>query len=543
MPSLALRRVEFHGSATEWDELCAGFQDFTAMQSYAWGEGRRGDGWAVARDQWLAPDGTLVAAATVLSRRRYAIRLSYISRGPLVRREGVPQPEIEACWKACVAQYRAALGWGAVLLCYIYQTLADITPPAIRDAGLYPLFPDTGEYAFSALVRLSSRDQLLQGATSKWRQIYRHSEELVPEVKCSTDPAAGERARELLARLEAQKSFSNSMSDALRRELLASGAPLFYLEDSHGRMTAVLMVATAGGCAARVLSAVEPEQGRVHPGTGRVLEVAFSRWAFDQGLRVYDLECLNPYNTGVYQFKEGMRGVMFSPGGMHAASRPRLLAGAYSLFRRRAWDFPRFLWRTSRGYLFQLASQRLTGGAFSAFRLSLYSRALDGAAVETRPGGTLLCLDRFDLEDFRYRLSTVRHVWNDCRDLQPSQKECFVLLGKYGYAVAYGFLFWNRLPLPEIDSVLPLEPGEVYIANCFVIPESRGQGLYRYLLEQMCARAGRSGARRAWISVNAANRPSARGIEGAGFRLRKEARWLRLGPWRRLRWYENQSGE
>lgn len=539
----ALRRVEFHGSASEWDELCARFQDFTVQQTYAWGEGRRADGWAVARDQWFTAAGELAAAATVLRRRRYGVPLAYISRGPLVLREGVSQPETEACWKACVAGYRAGLRWGEVLLCYVYQTLADLTPPAIREVGLHPLFPDTGEYAFSALVRLSSRDQLLDGATAKWRKRFRQSEELLSRVKASAHPRDAERAQALLARIREQKNFGGSLTDALMRSLVAAGTPFFFLEDDGGDMAAMLFVAKAGARSSQLISAVDPEQGRLHPGIGRVLEVAAARWAFENGVRLYDLEGLNPYNKGVYEFKAELRGAMFCPAGLHACSQPSLLARAYSLVRRRAWSFPLFLWRASRLYFLQLACQRLTGDRLSWFRLGLWARALDQPAPDPRPGLTLLCLDHFDPEDFRYRLSTVRRVWNDCRDLEPSRKECFVLLGKHGYALAYGFLFWDRVRLPEIDTLLSLEPGDVYIANCFVIPEARGDGLYRYLLQQMCARAGRRGARRAWISVNAANRHSVRGIENAGFRLYKEAGWLRLGPWRRLRWRENHAGE
>ncbi|MBI3667704.1 MAG: GNAT family N-acetyltransferase [Acidobacteria bacterium] len=538
MTGASLTRSEFRGPPAEWDRLCGQFADFTLTQSYAWGEGRRADGWRVRRDQWWDDRGRLVALATVLQKRIYGFGLTYISRGPLVLQQRFSPAEAEGHWQACMSCYRKALRWGRILLCYVYQSSAQISPVTIRNSGLHPLFPPTGEYAFSSVVTLDFRDALLQGASSDWRKLFRKSEASLAAVKESTDVRDFLRARQLVARLEKSKGFTTTLTEPLLRSMVANSR-LFYLENGSGEITAALLVAIAGNRAARLMAGVDPDQVRSQPGIGRVLEVAASRWVFEQAVAWYDLEGLNPYNRGVFNFKVGMRGALFSPAGMHACSRPALLAKLCGLWKQRCWMLPLYIWRTSKVYFWQLARQRLGGRFLVLSRLRIYSLDLEhNPAVEARPGFSVSCLDRFDPEDFEYRLSTVRELWGPCQDLRPEFKECYVLLGSHGYAVGYGFLHWGRAELPEISTVLPLEGKDVYISNCYLIPEFRGQRLYPYLLQQICAHARRRGARVARIAVNPANRVSVRGIEGAGFVLEKEASCLRLAGRQRLRWQE-----
>jgi len=531
-----LTRVAFAGTAAEWDHSCSSFTDFTLTQSYAWGQGRTGDGWQVNRDQWLDHRGEPVAMATVLRKRKFGIRLVYISRGPLVFRKGMTEKEAEGRWKQCLESYQRALGWGEVLLCYVYESSARITPIAIRDAGLRPLFAATGEYAFSSFVALTSPDALLQRASSDWRNRFRRSEALLARVKQSCEPEDCLRARRLVARLEARKKFTTTVSESLLRSI-AANAHLFYLESDTGEMTAALLVAVAGGRAARLMAGVDPDEARRHPGIARVLEVAFSRWAFEQGILVYDLEGLNPYNRGVFDFKNGLRGSMFSPAGMHACSRPALLAKLYAALKQRRWRTPLDIWRVSKTYFAQLLCLRLSRGRIGWLKMRIYKRDLPAKRPgQGRTGFTLLSLDHFDPLNFEYRLSTVRDIWDQCHDLRRGAKECLALLNEHGYAVGYGFLYWGHAELPEISTVLPLEEQDVYISTCFVIPEYRGRRLYAYLLDQMCAYARRHGARAATIAVNSANRISVRGIESAGFVLEKETTWIRFGGRPKLSW-------
>jgi GNAT superfamily N-acetyltransferase len=532
---MTLTRIEFARDGAEWDRLCADFDDFTPTQSYAWGEGRRADGWQVRRDQWLDGAGRVVALAVVLARRRWGVRVVYLSRGPLVLRRGLSPPEVETNWKACLSAYSASLRVGEVLFCYVYQSSAEITPPVLRETGLHPAFPPAGEYSFSSLVTLSGPDALLSGASSDWRKIFRRSEAVFDHVESSSDPADFLRARSLVETLERRKGFATTLTSPLVRSPAAAGARLFYLENSAGKMVAALGVTLAGRRAARILAGVDAAEARQHPGLGRVLEVAAARWAFHQGAAFYDLEGLNPYNRGVYNFKIGMRGALFSPVGMHVCSRPVFLGRLYALWKQRRWELPLHIWQTSKRNFLQVLLRRLTGGRLECFRLRIYTRDLE-ADGPGRPGFTLVCLDRLDPAEFSYRLATVRQIWDPCRDLHPDRKECWVLLGERGYAAGYGFVYWGRAGLPEIGMDFPLGPQEIYIADCYLTPEYRGQRLYAPLLEQICAQARRRGARRAWIAADAANRPSVRGIETAGFVLEREAVWKRIGGWSRLLW-------
>lgn len=532
-----LRRASFEGSAREWDALCARFDDFTVNQSYAWGEGRRSDGWAVRRDLWVDESGEVCAAATVLRKRIYGLPLTYISRGPLVVQSGLPFPAVEARFAACIAGYRLGLRWGELLVCAVYPTAAEIGPEAIRRAGLLPLFPAHGELKYSSLVRLVERDALVHGASSDWRKLYRRSEGLLERVRESSSVEDLLRARALVARLERHKGFATTLSPGLLRAFGEARSRVFYLENERGEMVAALMLAIAGRRASRMMAGVAPDETRRHKGIGRVLEVAASRWAFDAGAASYDLEGMSPRNPGVTNFKIGMRGEPFMPHGTFAASRPAFLAALLSWARRRPWEEAAAAWRSSKAYFLGLAIRRLSGGRIAWRTIKLYRLELGGRAgppvhPEVRP----VFFDGFDRRNFQHQLGTVRALWSDFAGLRRGEKECCVLVGKEGFAVAYGFFYGRRLPLPEIGAELPLGESEAYISQCYVLPDYRGRGLYRQLLGQICAELGRRGVRAVLIASDAANRFSVRGIESAGFVETHRVAYRRIASWRIARW-------
>lgn len=535
--ALLFRRVPFHGSAQQWDELCARFDDFTVNQSYAWGEGRRSDGWDVRRDLWLDESGELCAAATVLRKRVYGVPLTYISRGPLVVQSGLPPSVAEARFAACTAAYRRGLRPGEVLVCAVYQTAAEIAPDAVHQAGLRPLFPAYGELKFSSLVRLDEPDALVRGASSDWRKLYRRSEGLLGRVRESSTVEDFLRARALVARLEAHKGFTTTLSPGLLRAFGEARSQLFYLENERGEMAAALMLAIAGRRASRLMAGVAPDETREHKGIGRVLEVAASRWAFSAGASWYDLEGMSPRNPGVTNFKVGMRGEAFMPHGTFAASRPAFLAAILSWAKRRPWREAIAAWRSSKSYFLGLAIRSLTGGRIAwrtikIYRLELGERPEAPVRSEVRP----VFFDGFDRRDFHHRLGTLRTLWRDFSELRRGEKECCVLLGKEGFAVAYGFFYGRRLPLPEIGAEFALPAGEAYISQCYVLPDYRGRRLYPHLLEQIGVELGRRGVRVVRIASDAANRSSIRGIERAGFVESHRAAYRRIGSWRVVRW-------
>ena len=532
-----LKRVDFQGSWEEWDILGSGFSDFTMNQSYAWGEGRKADGWSVSRDLWLGESGEVAGMATALRMRVRGVRLLYISRGPVVFRNGISPEVVEAGFEACISGYRASLRWGEVFVCVVYPSPGQISPDAIRESGLLPLFPASGEYDFSAIVHLKERDSLLQGASSNWRKLFRRSKALLDEVRSSDGTAMFLNARDLVAQLEEKKGFTTTLTPALIRAVARTRARLFYLESESGQMVAALLIALCGRRASRFLAGVAPGEARKHPGIGRVLEVAASRWAFDSGVYEYDLEGIGLRNPGVSDFKKGMRGHMFAISGTHVVSRPAILAQAYSALKRRQWSQARDIWRISKTYFGQLYLRRLSGRRLVWEGLRLYRRNLaEKLPAQQRPGYTLVCMDRFDRSAFEYRLSTVRHLWPRLLRLEPEVLEFCAVIDKEGLAAAYAFLAWKRAIIPEIDSEVPLKDGEVYIMDGYVLPEHRGQRLHSYMLDQICARLRRRGFRAALGAVNPANIPPRRNIERAGFVPAQDARFRKIGRWSSVRW-------
>jgi ribosomal protein S18 acetylase RimI-like enzyme len=530
-------RETFRGGPVEWDALCATFGDFTPTQTHAWGEARAEEGWTLARDAWRDESGEVVAAATVLGRRRFGFRVRYISRGPLVRREGLGPDEVGRRFRLCIEAYRRILGWGEVLVCAVYPPLTEIGPDVLSEAGLRPLFVTSAPHAVSSTLALTDSEVLPRSASSDWRNRFRKSQAMLSEVKSSSDAADFLAARQIVGSLEKRKGFSTTITSSLLRGLAASGSRLFYIENAERSMTAAVLLATAGPRVFRLMAGVAPDENRRNPGAGRVLEVAAVRWAFEAGFREYDLEGLDPQNRGVWDFKLGMRGRLFAGAGLHAVSRPRFIAAAFSYRARRAWRTPLLLWRSSPAYFVRTVVRRASGGRLDARRMTLYRRELgSNPAGENRPGFTVLALERFDPDAFRYQLSTARELWTRTRDLRRGALECCVQLGPDGFATGYGFLNWTTASLPEIGETIRLDPDEAYISDCVILPEFRGRGLYPYLLNQICGHAKRRGVSRVRIAVDAGNVPSVRGIEGAGFEKEREAVYRRTWGRRELRW-------
>jgi len=532
-----LTRVAFSGNAADWDDLGSRFCDFTINQSWAWAEGRRADGWSVSRDVWTDSEGEAVALATALRIRWNGLRVLYLSRGPVVFRDGATIEDAEALFTACVADYRATLRLGELFVCHVYQSSAQVSPAALRASGLLPLFPSSSDYNLSSLIHLRERDAVVQGASSDWRKLFRRSSALLDSVKTSDNVRMFLQARDLVSELEMTKGFSTSLTPALVTAVSRARARLFYLETESGRMMAALIVALCGRRASRFLAGVAADDSRRHPGIGRVLEVAGSRWAYDSGATHYDVEGINPCHPGVSDFKKGMRGEPFAPAGPHIASRPAFLARAASIVKRRPWRQAWDIWRTSKVYFGQLYLRRLTGGRLGWERLRLYRRSLEERIpIEDSPGYSFVLLDRFDRDEFGYRLSTVRHLWARAQELTPGSLELLVITDRYGLTAAYAFLAWGRSDVPELDDELRLEKDEVYINDCVVLREHRGRRLYTYMLDRACSLLKRRDVRSALIAAHPANVPSCRGIERSGFVVDCEAHHLKIGPWRSLRW-------
>jgi ribosomal protein S18 acetylase RimI-like enzyme len=537
-PALTLRREEFSGTADAWDRLCAGFAEFSVNQTWAWAEGRRDEGWAVRRDVWRDPEGRVVSAATVLSRRKLGVRLRYVSRGPLVLARNLEPQEAERRLTAVLAAYRRELGVGEAMVFALYQTHADIGSAALRRVGLVPLQSRSSAFGFSSVVRATGPDSLLEGASSDWRKLYRRSAQLAERIESTSDAEAYVRAREVVARIEQAKGFRTNLTPALLRSVGRLPSRLFCVRE-EGEIVAVLLVAAAGTRTSRLMAAVAPGLTREHPGIGRVLEVAAARWAWEVGAADYDLEGWSPFLRGVSEFKQGMRGRPFAFAGAWGFSRPALPMRLASWAMRKPWAAWGRFWRMSRGYAVQLALRGASGGAVRWETYRLYRRDFD-AGWSPAPLGRhrVVLLDRFDREDFRFRLGTVHWLAESLAELEPRRRECAVLLGPDGHAVAYARVTWGRADLQELGLVEDLDPSVAYVHDVVVLPEFRGKGLAPLLLDHLCADLRRRGATAALALVHEENSASVRSFERVGFRPARKAELRRVGPWRRLAWAE-----
>jgi ribosomal protein S18 acetylase RimI-like enzyme len=102
--------------------------------------------------------------------------------------------------------------------------------------------------------------------------------------------------------------------------------------------------------------------------------------------------------------------------------------------------------------------------------------------------------------------------------------------------VAYGWLSSGSECVGEMERIIDLPPGEVYIWDCVTLPAFRRQGLYSALLSFMATTAQAESVQRVWIGTGVANTPSLHGFANAGFRPALTVTYARLFRLKLL-WY------
>jgi RimJ/RimL family protein N-acetyltransferase len=117
---------------------------------------------------------------------------------------------------------------------------------------------------------------------------------------------------------------------------------------------------------------------------------------------------------------------------------------------------------------------------------------------------------------------------------------CFIAVSGAGIA-GFAWVGRCRLRIDEINYNYPLSADEIFIFDCFVCPQFRGQGIYPQMIRSVlaCYRQQLTGIRVAYIAVSSVNRASIRGIRKAGFR---EFSRIRYWNWRgRESWRMGQN--
>ncbi len=104
--------------------------------------------------------------------------------------------------------------------------------------------------------------------------------------------------------------------------------------------------------------------------------------------------------------------------------------------------------------------------------------------------------------------------------------QMFLGLSK-GEPVHIAWLFYYP-GISETPLHVELEPDEAYISSCHTHPEFRGNNIYPVVLQHILRHAAKENRKRCFISSNAANSASIRGIEKAGFSFVGRIRVFRL---------------
>ncbi|MDO9318389.1 MAG: GNAT family N-acetyltransferase [Gammaproteobacteria bacterium] len=123
------------------------------------------------------------------------------------------------------------------------------------------------------------------------------------------------------------------------------------------------------------------------------------------------------------------------------------------------------------------------------------------------------------------------------RMIQDCQQCYIVLLGDK--LAAYAWVTTSTCRVSEIDLQLQVGPGRLYIYDCFVRADYRGQGIYSALLKKIIAdyqlRRWPNRYDTAFIVAESSNTASIRGIRRAGFDEFAQVRYLHMGSF--SRWY------
>jgi GNAT superfamily N-acetyltransferase len=162
-----------------------------------------------------------------------------------------------------------------------------------------------------------------------------------------------------------------------------------------------------------------------------------------------------------------------------------------------------------------LAAARARGAIRSDDVLNVFYRnAAAGPSPKTRPNlifreatssdGPLFARDigTESAETFRLRLS--------------EETRCFLVL--HGERVIHAtWVTTNGAWTRELGRWLCPPPGDAYLYESFTRPEVRGQGVYPLVLIRISEWLADRRVERAWVAVEASNRPSMRAVTKAGF--------------------------
>jgi lipid II:glycine glycyltransferase (peptidoglycan interpeptide bridge formation enzyme) len=269
----------------QWQAFVAAHPQGHLLQGAAWGELKAQVGWAVRRIALSAADGTLVAGAQLLVKRRYGVSVVYVPRGPLW--SGDPARD-QALLRGMI---RVARRERAVFV-RIEPNLREDHPGAddlhtwLLLQGAQPVAPI--QPRSSIHVDLTRPEAAILAACSKGhRADIRRAERNGVQIRVgtATDLAA---FYALMSETGNRAAFGIHSADYYRHVWTLHGARarLLLAEVGGAVVAAHLICADAHACA--YLYSGANEQG-LRAGSNHLLAWHALRWAKEQGCPIYDL--------------------------------------------------------------------------------------------------------------------------------------------------------------------------------------------------------------------------------------------------------------
>lgn len=235
-PGLATRAVT---SREEWGHLFARTGAPQFPQAWAYGEGKRAQGWAIDRLALEGGEGT-VAICQVLVRRVLKIPVAArINRGPLFL-ERAPSDELQtAVFRALRQRWR--FGRRGLLLIAPALPDSDESTALLRGAGF--LQRRAGGWGSSVIDLQPPLEAIRAGLSSKWRNHLNGSLKAGIEVRVRKDPPAFEWMLERHARNMSAKGFVGPAVNFVRAMMAASpeGFTVFQALIDHEPVCGILV--------------------------------------------------------------------------------------------------------------------------------------------------------------------------------------------------------------------------------------------------------------------------------------------------------------
>ncbi len=288
---------QYRGPAREWDGHVAALSG-TFYQTYGWGEVRRVVGWQPLR-LLARRDGVVIAAASVLVKRKFGLAVCWIPGGP-IGRSGVLDSE-----------FRSALGsalGNKFFYCRISLLRTDTGNESTFLAGAGWQRPAV---AMSSGLTMSyslagDETERLKRTSGNWRHNLKRSRRYDLRIEHWEDPDL-DAISTLYREMESLKSLPEQYSAAELAAIFTNCCErvvVFRCMDAEGRLLAIRAAGLCGVTAMDLMAVAGSEARKVYASHATLW--ALLNHCSQFGLRDYDLSGVDPVgNKGVFDFKHG----------------------------------------------------------------------------------------------------------------------------------------------------------------------------------------------------------------------------------------------